>query len=325
MIAWIFWGLFALDTVGLAVLAILSARGPSTPEGPVGGWLVLIPPIIMLVLAGVVLATRSDAARMIGIYILAIPLVATVVGPIYSAIDNYLVRRSIDGDNNFRRPAQRKLAHAIKAHDVALVKSLIPLAGDLNKRYGDDSLLRFALCNAPDPTRPTEGATPEGIEIVKALLEAGANPDLPASYNNWLLTFAIYDGPEVTEMVLQAGANPNRLDEAGRPVWWDVLTEDSDQGLRTLQILLDHGADLTLRDSEGGPVGWAAYNAGARYYSSWRAVWLLMERGAAWRNERGLGQPVAEILERDFQRRERGHPEISEAMRKIRARFAAGQ
>jgi hypothetical protein len=60
-----------------------------------------------------------------------------------------------------------------------------------------------------------------------------------------------------------------------------VLYDGSPEGLEILTILVDHGANLTLRDSNGGPVGW--YN--------WRAVWLLMERGAAWQDELALGQP----------------------------------
>jgi hypothetical protein len=321
MITSIFWGLFALDTVGLIVLAVLASRGPSSPEGPVGGWLILVPPVLMAVLAILVLVFRTDAVKIPGIAILAIPLVATVVGPVYSAIDHYLVERSIAGDDDFRWPAQRNLAHAIKAHDVGLVKRLIPLAGDLNKQYGSETLLRFALTNAPDEARRTEGATREGAAIVKALLDAGANPDQPLSYNDWPLTFAIPDGPEVTQMMLEAGANPDRRDGAGRPLWWDILSQDSDAALRTLQILLDHGANLNLRDTNGGPVGWAAYNAEARYYSSWRLVWLLVERGANWRGEEQFGQTVVQMLANDLERRAAGHIPISEEMRKLHAKF----
>src|SRR5207247_262000 len=113
MITAMFWSLFALDTVGLIVLAILASRGPSSPEGPVGGWLILIPPVIMIVLAILVLTIRTDAVKILGAGILAFPLIAIVVGPVYSAIDDYLVQRSIAGDDDFRRPAQRNLAHAI--------------------------------------------------------------------------------------------------------------------------------------------------------------------------------------------------------------------
>src|SRR5262249_28109147 len=113
------------------------------------------------------------------------------------------------------------------------------------------------------------------------------------------------------------------LDDANRPLWWNVLSDDTDRGLRTLEILLDHGADVTLRDREGGPIGWAAHHARHTYQSSWRAVWLLVERGASWKDEQEFGQPVAAMLAREFEERQIGKREISEEMRKLQAKYAA--
>ena len=73
----------------------------------------------------------------------------------------------LSGDDECRKPVQRNLSRAIKAADVALVKSLIPLAGDLNKKYNGETLLRLAVDNAEQP-----GAQ---VEIVKALLDARGN------------------------------------------------------------------------------------------------------------------------------------------------------
>ena len=56
-------------------------------------------------------------------------------------------------------------------------------------------------------------------------------------------------------MLLKAGANPNRIDSGDRPAWWDVLSDDSEAGFETLKLLLEHGADVSLRDREGSPAG----------------------------------------------------------------------
>jgi hypothetical protein len=131
----------------------------------------------------------------------------------------------------------------------------------------------------------------------------------------------MYGGPEVTELLLKAGANPNHLDDARRPLWWQVLSDQTERGERTLKALLDHGADLTLRDGEGSPVGWAAYHARSTYVSSWRMVWMLVERGAPWKAEQEFGQPVAAMLARDISERKGRGGVVSDEMRKLEAMY----
>lgn len=308
MITRIFWTLFTLETIAVMVLFFyafgdLRGRRGWGPEGPVGGIVIIIPPIILLGVAALVLAAKSDRVTLIATVFLALPLIQMALGPVYTAFANWRVDRSLAGDDTFRRPAQRNLAHAIRAHDGAQVKALIPAAGDLNARFDGETLLRFAVINADGPGAP--------YDVVKALLLAGANPNTPSYTSDWPLTLAIGQSAELTEMLLKAGADPNKLDGAGRPLWWDALPNDTDDRLRTLKTLLAHGADLTKRDSEGGPVAWAAY------HKNWRAVWLLMERGAEWKNEQAWGQPVAQMLSQDLSSREAGRTQIPEEMRKV--------
>jgi hypothetical protein len=255
MLSRIFWGLFAFESVAfvIAMLWVFSrgSRGWG-PEGPVGGWLIAIPPLLLIGLAAMVQARKTDKAYLFGIVVMGLPLVQLVAGPIVSKFQSLSVDRSLRGDDAFKKPAQRNLAHAIHAHDATLALSLIPAAGDPNLVYNDESLLRFALVNA-DSSAPSR-------QIVQALLDAGARPDLTPGQNTGNLILAIPD-PELTAMLLKAGADPNRLDSSDRPAWWDVLSDDSDPAFATLNLLLEHGADVNRRDGEGGPVGYAVYGA----------------------------------------------------------------
>jgi len=323
MVSNIFWGLVIVDTIGVGVLAYLASRGPSAPEGPVGGWLMVIPPILIAGVVALALINKSESVRMAGIIFLGFPWVMVVVGPVYSAYQDYMTERRVAGDEDFHG-ASLKLAHAITAQDVALVKSLIPQAGDLNQPHGERSLLLFAIDKAKGSAAHGE-VTPAGVEIVQALLDAGAKADLAGPYQRWPLTLAISSGPEITDMLLKAGANPNHLDDARRPLWWDILSGDDDRQLRTLQVLLDHGADVSIRDNEGGPVGWAAYHARAKYSSSWRMVALLIDRGAAWKGERYFGEPIAATVARDVEDRTGRKEELPEALRKLMSLYTSNQ
>jgi len=257
----------------------------------------------------VVLIGRSKYATLYGLVVLSWPLIPLVIGPLYSTLDDCWTEHRIAGDFKYLRPSQRRLAHALRAHDAELVKALIPKAGDLNVEHGGESLFAFGLRNA--------AKSAASVEITKALLQGGVNPDLATSGGMWPLTAAIACGPGMTQLLLNAGANPNRVDEIGRPVWWYVLYDGSPEGQQTLVILLDHGADLARRDRGGGPVGWAAYQ------KNWRAVWLMMERGAAWKDELALGQPIPFLLGMDLDSRRAGHLEIPEEMERILAQYGA--
>src|SRR5262249_11023038 len=126
--------------------------------------------------------------------------------------------------------------------------------------------------------------------IVKAMLAAGANARAEMAGGTFALYWAIQWRPAVTELLLNAGADPNSLDH-GRPLWWEPIEGGfSEEKQRSLEILLAHGADVTLRDGENGPVGFAAHR------NNWQAAWLLIQHGAAWRDERGFGTPVAELV-----------------------------
>lgn len=312
----IFWGLFVFET-GAFVVALIYVLSKGSrgwgPEGPVGAWLLAIPPLVLIILAALVQVRKTDGARLFGIVVMGIPLLQLVAGPVRGAFLRRSVDRSLAGDDAFKQPAQRNLAHAIHAHDAALAMSLIPAAGDLNTVYNDETLLRFALVNVD--------SSAASRQIVQALLDAGAKPDVTPGQNAANLILAIPD-PELTGMLLRAGANPNhRLDSLDRPAWWDVLSHDSDAGFETLKLLLEHGADLSLRDREGGPVASAAYHAWMSHISSWRVVQLLIERGATWKDEQSYGRTVIDMFNDRFREREGSADGVPPSMTWLKARF----
>jgi hypothetical protein len=235
-----------------------------------------VPPLLLGVPLALFLFGKSERSKQGAVFLLALPLLQAVLGPLYDPFEDYQVRRSVEGDSTFTKPAERELAHALRAHDAELVKSLIPQVGDLNAGHrGGDSLFRFCMTNLD--------SSPASLEIVKAMLAAGADAKVEMAGGGWPLYWGIHRGPEMTELLLNAGADPNSLD-SGRPVWWEALEGAfSEEKLRTLAILLDHGADVTLRSAENGPVGMAANRR------NWQSVWLLVQRGAAWRDERAFG------------------------------------
>jgi len=311
MLARIFWTLFSLEVAAYGFLMVHTMVSTKSwgPEGPVGAWLIFaVPPLMVGIPLALFLFSKSDYAKQYAIFALAFPLIMIVLGPVFSRIQDFQTERRLAGDTTFFWPAQRKLAHALRAHDVALVKSLIPAAGDLNQRHGDDSLFRFALVNADKSTA--------SVEIIKAMLNAGANAKIQTPGGNWPLSLGMSCGPAMTTLLLDAGADLNSLDSVDRPVWWDFLYHSSDESIEMLRILLDRGADVTKRDSNNGPVGWAAYQ------KNWRAVWLLMEHGAAWKEEQAFDQSIPQLIAEDLHYREFSHSEIPEEMLKIQARYA---
>lgn len=105
------------------------------------------------------------------------------------------------------------------------------------------------------------------------------------------------------------------LDSAARLVWWDVLSNRSDDAIPTLQRLLDHGADRKLRHPEGNAVGCSAHR------KNWPAVWLLMESGVEWKNEKQFGQPVAALVAYDYAYRSGVNHKIPAALGKAMEKF----
>src|SRR6478735_8692501 len=113
----IFWTLLTIESIAAVGIIVAFSKMKSGPEGPVGGWLIFLPPILLAAVAAIFVFSKSDSTRIGLTVLLAMPLVQIVVGPLYSRYQDYQTDRRLQGDDVFRHAAQRDLAHAIKAQD----------------------------------------------------------------------------------------------------------------------------------------------------------------------------------------------------------------
>lgn len=114
---------------------------------------------------------------------------------------------------------------------------------------------------------------------LRALL--GDPPDfpdctLPAGFSGPILEYAIYHAPiDLVRALLELGADPNAPDPAGFPSLLAALSSDREDRLAVLELLLAHGADLGQRGiNDWTPLHWAAAGDDVA------AVAFLLARGA---------------------------------------------
>jgi hypothetical protein len=301
MITKVFWTVVALDGIAAVVLWKLFESGTH-------GLLILA---YLVVVAAIVITTcifpllRSDGLRMAAFVVLLLPSALLLFSSAAAAVKTVREQRQFSGSAYFQGPAL-ELAQAMMKHDAGLVKQLIPAAGDLNQPHGGGATLwQFGVLQADN--------TDESMDVLRALLAAGADPKRDASADT--LEQATATGPRLTQFLLEAGVSPNALDHDHVPVWWRTFAPgEDDAATELLRIMLDHGADLSLRAPDGhGPVGQAV---AGRY---WYTACLLIERGADWKQEKLRGGSFPELLEWEILRRDEYPNPAPEKLRKVLA------
>ena len=97
----------------------------------------------------------------------------------------------------------------------------------------------------------------ESPEIVRVLLEYGADPDLGSKHENWSsLHMAAYKGnPDVIQLLLNHGANPRAITTERQWTPLHVLAWSGGQiradTMESVKLLLEAGVDPTVRDNRG--------------------------------------------------------------------------
>ncbi|HSC27115.1 MAG TPA: ankyrin repeat domain-containing protein, partial [Vicinamibacterales bacterium] len=122
--------------------------------------------------------------------------------------------------------------------DLARVRELLDEDASLANRV-DDYNSYYVGCGAPLKNAAAGGH----IEIVRLLLERGADPNLPEegiAPHGHALYSAVYNGHyEIAKLLLEHGAYPNpEVESSADAVWIAIRRGD----VRTLELLASHGA-----------------------------------------------------------------------------------
>ncbi len=149
------------------------------------------------------------------------------------------------------------------------------------------------LNRAPGTTPLYRAAVNGDHEMVRLLLEYGADPDRPSGGRDEglpLCAAASWDHGEVVQALLDGGADANAAEGGG----WTALLWCAAQGhLRSADVLLDAGADPDAADEEGTTPLTAAARFGA-----YGIVWSLLEHGADPARPDGAGETALDIARR---------------------------
>jgi uncharacterized protein len=163
-----------------------------------------------------------------------------------------------------------RLVDAARNSDVGTVRSLLKDGVDPNQA-------------APDGSTAVHWAVHrDNLEMLKALLDAGARPDRVTRYQVAPLTLAAQNGSvALVERLLAAGANPDTVSEEGQTV---LMTAARNGSVSVVRALLRRGAQVGLAESFKGQTA-LMFAAGE---GNTAATELLLEAGAKL-NERSKG------------------------------------
>jgi hypothetical protein len=249
-IGWTFWGIVLLI---LLYWPVRIATEPETrPEAGRGLGLFVV--FVLLALhagAGVLFAwvvRRGSSAGLIALAILlGYPLVAVIARPVILAYKSRQYAKEAARVGDFRDARLAALADAIRANDAAALERLLggqaPPAG--KDRAGND-----LLAYAADLVRDRK----QGPDMVRVLLaaDADARGSRTGEGVDLINHLAVVHTPEVREVIrllLEHGADPNVIDP--RTATTPIRDAYDDQDL--LRLLVEHGANIDHVQGDGVP------------------------------------------------------------------------
>lgn len=275
----LFWAFVVVDALVLGLFGLLAlAAAGSSRTHPLAALLIpcLLPAALLVGAIWLFQSAQSSGPKLLAIAIAALPWIVLLVqrGAVLRELQAF---RDGSGQlREFRSEALRTLEAAIVAHDAAAVAQAAR-GVDLDEvGLSGVTVLVLAL-------RELQRA-PGQLDVVKALLDAGADPN--AGRSELPLQGAIaasrHSGIEPLRLLLAAGADPNGQSEFGDPAFF--LAGGATYDVAVMEQLLAHGARLDLRGSQGASAVLVPTTT-----RNWPVLLLLLERGAPWRDQRGPG------------------------------------
>ena len=169
------------------------------------------------------------------------------------------------------RQDQTPLMAAVAHKNVGIVKVLTTGGADVNVRdkQGNPLIGSLIFCK------------PETVEMLKLLVDAGADVAAASPYGTLPLVQAFYghlylDCLEPARILLDAGADPNRQDRNGTAPIHSLAQWSQKDPAPALALLLERGARIDIRNQQG----MTALLLAAQYGTSVAPMQALLDRGA---------------------------------------------
>lgn len=167
------------------------------------------------------------------------------------------------------------------------------------KAKAEMTLLFWALSNSIG-----DKATPERLQIVTALVKAGADPLLPQGNMDGSPAEFVMKGERSVwlKAMLDGGLSPNARDETHNEpiIFQSVFAKNTE----TLEVMLDYGADINIKNSLGDTLLIDALD-----YHSYEHVIFLLNHGADSSIRGNSGWTMANQLQRLLNRSKTGSSE----------------
>lgn len=322
VLAWILFGIDALVVINLWL--VKNMGDDAAGRGMATGFAMLLTPVVLALGALLFWATRAGSRPGI------LAALAVLGIPLWMGLANY--GKEITGQ--LVRGARRReelvypdarlsdIARALRAKDPARVRALVTGAAlDWNARNRDGmTILGFAVNGVVDMYR-----TPQDVESVRILLEAGAPPasDILGPDKvllEWVLGGNAQEAYDLLHVLFKAGADPNvtTMDAGDRRSLLFISYMD----LPELRIFVEHGVNLEALDTRSDQLGWTlllqAVNNG-----DWPTARYLLDAGARTDVVAADGKTTIDTLLADaaqgYQRDAPGYDDFVQALAQRRA------
>ena len=231
----IFWLAMALDAAVVLLFFVLglAAAGPSHTS-PISVFLLMLlaPGLVLAGLGFLFLRTQSAALQLVALSLVLSPVLLVMAGLGLQGMLKLLHPEAAQQQMSFEPVSLKDVQDAVLRNDVEGVKKAAA-AANIGQHMGGAGVIQLSLLRLQK--------SPEQLPVLKALLDAGANPNRGDAEAP--LKIAIQCSPkagiEPVRLLLDAGANPNALDKLGVPVYAAALDKKE-----VLQLLIERGAKV---------------------------------------------------------------------------------